>query len=102
MTGEKKLSSGSALFLIVIGIFADGAKLLLDLLFGIGIVLDPLLITPITTLIFWITLHHNNISMFGGKLAAASWTNEAVSLIPGIDALPDWTAYAIYLAIWNR
>jgi hypothetical protein len=97
MSKEKHLSTGTALFLLFVAIFADGMKFMLDLLFGIGLILDPFLITPITTFIFWITLNHNGIAMFSGKFGTASWVNEAVSLTPGLDALPDWTLYTFTL-----
>lgn len=102
MSGSKKLSGTAEVFLLVLAVLADAAKFLLDLLFGIGFILDPLFITPITTLIFWITLNHNGVSMFSGKNAVAGWVNEIVSLTPGVDALPDWTAYTIYLIVNNH
>lgn len=102
MKTEGRLTAGAALFLLFIGIIADAAKFFLDFLFGIGLLLDPLFITPITTLIFWITLNHCGVSMFSGKNWAAAWVNEIFSLTPGIDAFPDWTTYTIYLIARNR
>jgi hypothetical protein len=102
MKGGKKLPKTALFFLFIVAIIADGTKFLLDLLFGIGFILDPVFITPITTGIFWITLNHNGVPMFSGKNWAAGWINEIVSLTPGIDALPDWTAYTIYLAANNQ
>ena len=102
MNDTGKLSGGAAAFLLFVAVLADGAKFLLDVLFGIGFILDPIFITPVTTMIFWITLNHNNISMFSGTNGAAGWVNEIVSLVPGVDALPDWTAYTIYLIANNR
>jgi len=102
MNPQGRLSGGAEVFLITVAVGADGAKFLLDALFGIGLVLDPVFITPLTTLVFWITLNHNNISMFSGTYGAASWVNELVSLTPGIDALPDWTAYTVYLIANNH
>jgi hypothetical protein len=102
MNKQKKLPAVAAGFLLVVALIADGTKFALDFLFGIGIVLDPIFITPLTTLVFWITLNHNNISMFSGKNWASAWVNEVVSFTPGIDALPDWTVYTIYLIAQNR
>jgi hypothetical protein len=97
MKDEPKLPLIAGGFLIVVGIIADVAKVGLDALFGIGFILDPLIITPITGLIFWITLNHNNISMFSGKNSWSGWANLVYSFIPGLDFLPDWTVYAVYL-----
>jgi hypothetical protein len=102
MNREQKLSLGAGGFLIVVGLLADATKILLDILFGVGIILDPLLITPVTALIFGITLSHNGIPMFSGKRSWAGWTNLIVSLIPVLDFLPDWTVYAIYLTVKYR
>src|SRR5262249_45231806 len=99
---EGHLSGSTEVFLLTVAVSADGLKILLDAAFGIGVVLDPFVITPLTTLVFWITLHHNDISMFSGKNWQAAWVNELVSLIPGIDALPDWTCYTVYLIADNH
>ncbi|HUO50383.1 MAG TPA: hypothetical protein VMU25_02360 [Candidatus Paceibacterota bacterium] len=99
---KKHLSFGSKLFLFSAGIFFDGLKIGLDAFFGVGLVLDPFFITPIAALIFGITLSHNDIPVFSGKRAWASWTNLIFSFIPVLDFLPDWTTYAVYLifAYW--
>jgi hypothetical protein len=99
---EEKLPLSAGIFLIIVGLLADGAKILLDALFGIGMILDPFLVTPITALIFGITLSHNGISMFSGKRSWAGWTNLIFSFIPILDFLPDWTVYAIYLTVKYR
>lgn len=100
--GDKRIPTGAFIFLLFIAVMADGTKALLDLLFGIGIIIDPLFISPITTGIFWITLNHNGVPMFSGKNAAAGWTNEIISLTPGIDIVPDWTTYTIILMAKDR
>lgn len=102
MNSENRLPASAGGFLLVVALIADGSKIMLDALFGMGFILDPVLITPITTAIFWITLNHNGISMFSGRNWAAAWTNELVSLTPGVDALPDWTVYTVYLLANNR
>ena len=102
MSGEKKLSVTTEVFLFIVAALADGTKFMLDLLFGIGFILDPVFITPITTFVFWITLNHNGVPMFSGKNWAAGWINEIVSLTPGIDVLPDWLAYTTYLVVNNH
>jgi hypothetical protein len=94
---EGKLSVEAAIFLIIVGIIADVTKVGLDVVFGIGFILDPFLITPIAGFIFWLTLYHNNISMLGGKRWWVGWTNLVYSFLPGLDFLPDWTVYAVYL-----
>jgi hypothetical protein len=76
-------------------VLADAAKIGLDLLFGIGFILDPVFISPVTCMIFWITLNHNGIPMFSGKRAWMGWTNLIVAETPGVDATSDWTIYAI-------
>lgn len=102
MSKEKKLPLSAGVFLIIVGLLADGIKVLLDFAFGIGIILDPFVVTPITALIFGITLDHNGISMLSGKRSWAGWTNLIFSFIPVWDMLPDWTIYAIYLTIKYR
>ncbi|HEV3245353.1 MAG TPA: hypothetical protein VG102_03270 [Candidatus Paceibacterota bacterium] len=102
MKKQRVLPRTAIVFLFFIGAIADGTKILLDLLFGIGFILDPLFVSPITTVIYWITMNHNGVPMFSGQNWAAAWINEVVALTPGIDGLPDWTAYNIYLAINNE
>jgi hypothetical protein len=97
MNKEKKLSGTSRVFLVMVGAIADLTKIALDLLFGIGFILDPLIISPITLVIFWITLAHNNVSMFSGHHAWMGWTNLVIAEIPGVDAFPDWTMYALFV-----
>ena len=99
---EGQLPLGAGGFLICVGILADGMKFFLDLLFGIGLILDPFLISPLTWLIFWITLRHYDIPMMSGKRGAAGWANLIIAEIPGIDAIPDWTIYAFYLTFSDR
>jgi hypothetical protein len=102
MNRPRHLSGSSKGFLFVVSLMADGAKIFLDLLFGIGIVLDPLVITPITTIIFWIVFMHNDMPMFSGRYGSAGWINLSVSLTPGIDAVPDWTIYTSYIIISDQ
>lgn len=102
MSGEKRLPTTAGVFLLFVAVIADAAKFLLDLLFGIGFILDPCFISPVTWMIFWITLNHNGIPMMSGKRGAAGWINLIVAEVPGLDALPDWTAYTIYLIASNR
>jgi hypothetical protein len=102
MNKEKRLPLAAGGFLIAVGGIADAVKFALDMLFGIGVILDPLVISPITWMIFWITLQHNGISMFSGKRGIAGWVNIAIAECPGVDALPDWTVYAIYLTFADR
>lgn len=99
MKKEGKLSLTGGVILIVLGMFFDAMKFVLDLLFAIGFVLDPFFITPIATFVFWLILNHYGVPMFSGKNWTSAWINEAVSLTPGVDALPDWTTYAIYLMV---
>lgn len=96
---QHRLPMGAKLFLICAGIVFDIIKLGFDALFGIGIILDPLFITPIAGLVFWIVLRHNDVPMFTGERSWAGWSNIVFSLTPILDALPDWTAYAIYLSV---
>jgi hypothetical protein len=98
MNNEPALSPLSAGFLIIVGLVADTAKILLDALFGVGIILDPFIVTPVTALVFGIVLTHNGMSMFSGRRAWAGWANLIFSFVPVLDFLPDWTAYAIFLA----
>jgi hypothetical protein len=99
MSKRKKLPLGSGAFLMMIGGLADGTKLVLTFLFGIGFILNPLIISPITWLIFWITLSHYDIPMMSGKGGTAGWINIFIAEVPGVDAVPDWTTYAIYLTM---
>lgn len=99
---EKQLPVGAGVFLIIVGLVADGTKALLDFLFGIGFILDPCLISPVTWIIFWITLSHNGIPMMSGKRGTSGWINLAIAEVPGVDALPDWTFYAFYLLVSSR
>ncbi|MDR3570722.1 MAG: hypothetical protein P4L81_00785 [Candidatus Pacebacteria bacterium] len=98
---EPTLSLTSSILLIVIGLIADIAKAVLDFFF-VGFILDPFVITPITAIVFGMILDQNGISMFSGKRWVAGWVNLVFSLIPVLDWLPDWTAYAVYLAIKYR
>ena len=102
MNEEKRLPSGAMGFLFVVALMADGIKIALDFLFGVGFILDPLLITPFTLAVYWIVYNHNGVPMFSGKRAAAGWINLVVSLCPVIDIIPDWTIYTIYMWITDR
>lgn len=95
MNGERKLPGSARVFLVAVGVLADGTKVGLDLTLGIGVILDPLFISPVTCMIFWITLNHNGIPMFSGKRGWMGWTNLIVAETPAVDALPDWTIYAL-------
>jgi hypothetical protein len=101
MSEEKHLSMPSKGFLLVIALGADGTKILLDYLFGVGIILDPLIISPVTQMIFWVVFFHNDVPMFSGRFASAGWINLFVSITPGVDALPDWTAYTCYIIFYD-
>ena len=81
--------------------FAEKLKIILDAVF-IGVIVDPLFVTPMAAISFGLVLSHYNKPMFSGKRAAASWINIIVSIIPILDMLPDWTAYALYLTFAER
>ena len=100
--GQQDLSLAAGGLLIVIGGIADVTKLGLEAAFGIGIILDPVLISPVTALTFWVILQHNGIPMFSGKRSVSGWTNLVFAEAPVVDALPDWTVYAIYLTVAPR
>lgn len=102
MSGQAHLSNLSKGFLLVVALSADGAKIGLDALFGIGIILDPLVITPATAMIFWVVFQHNGMPMFTGRFGTAGWINLGVSLTPGVDAVPDWTVYTAYLLVYDQ
>ena len=102
MSDQQELPLSAGILLIAIGAGADTTKFVLDAAFGIGIVLDPLVISPITTLIFWIVLQHNGVPMFSGRRAVSGWINLAVAETPLLDAAPDWTVYAAYLTFAPR
>ena len=101
MQPEPTLSTGALFFLFIIGGIADLLKIAFEAFFGIGLVLNPFLVTPLTALIYGIVFAHFGLPMFRGKFAKGSWFNLIVSLTPILDFLPDWTAYNIYLAITN-
>lgn len=101
MTEHKPLPTGACLALIFVALLADAAKIVLDFLL-IGVVIDSILITPITAFIFWLILSMNGKSMFEGKRTRASIMNLLVSIVPIINAIPDWTAYATYLTLEGR
>lgn len=85
-----------------VGAIIDVAGLLLDFIY-IGFILNPLLLTPLACLIFWIVLHHNGVSMLGGKRAWAGWVALLVEFAPGLGALlPGWFAYALFLTAAPR
>jgi hypothetical protein len=103
MSGEvHELPLSAGILLIAVGAGADTTKFALEYFLGIGLVLDPLLISPVTALIFWVVHVHNDVPMFSGKRAAAAWINLAVAETPAVDALPDWTVYAAYLTFAPR
>ena len=95
MNGEKKLPTTARIFLVAVGGLADITKIALDFFFGIGIFLDPMLISPVAWVIFWITFNHNGIPMFSGKRGWMGWVNLGVGETPGVDASPNWTIYAL-------
>lgn len=97
-----RLSIGGGVLLIFIALLVDGAKVAADAFFGIGLVINPFVITPIAAIIFAIVLDHYGISMFSGKAAWAGWSNLVFSMVPVLDFLPDWTAYAVFLMIASR
>ena len=101
MTSDEPLPIGACLLLIFLGIIFDGLKIILDAVF-IGVIVDPLFVTPMAAISFGLVLSHYNKPMFSGKRAAASWINIIVSIIPILDMLPDWTAYALYLTFAER
>jgi hypothetical protein len=102
MNQEKRLPLAAGGFLIIVGAIADATKVALDFFFGIGFILDPVLITPVTWMIFMITFLHNDVPMMSGKRGWAGWTNLIVSAVPGVDILPDWTTYALYVTFADR
>lgn len=91
-----QLPVGAGIFLLFVGLVTDGLQLLAEFLL-IGLILDPVF-SVVTTMIFWIVLNHNNISMFSGTRAWAAWVNEIIEIAPVADGFaPGWTAYALYL-----
>jgi len=95
MNEEGRLPGSARTFLVVVGLLADGTKVGLEAAFGIGVILDPVLISPVTCMIFWVTLNHNGIAMFSGSRGWIGWTNLLIAETPVVDALPDWTMYAL-------
>lgn len=102
MSEPGHLSALSTVFLFIVALGADGTKLALEFLFGIGLILDPFVISPVTAMIFWVVFTHNDMPMFSGRFASAGWTNLFVSVTPGVDAVPDWTVYTCYIVISDR
>lgn len=100
---KERLSFGTKVALIFAGLFWDGLKVVLDF-GGVGLILDPFLITPLAAFTFAIILSESGIevSMFSGKNSWAGWVNLLFSLVPILDILPDWTVYAIYLVVKYR
>lgn len=101
MSAQNKLPGSTIGFLFFVAFIADGAKILLDLLFGVGVILDPFFITPVAAGIFWFTLDQYDVPMLSGKNAGAGWVNLIVSLTPIVDMIPDWTLYTLLLLIYN-
>ena len=97
MNKEKRLPATARGFLTVVGVMADVTKIALEFSLGIGIILDPVFISPMTWMIFWITLTHNGVPMFSGRRGWMGWTTVAVGVTPVVDALPNWTTYALSL-----
>jgi len=96
MNPEKRLPRGARGFLLVVGGIADFTKIALEFLFGIGLILDPILISPLTWIIFAITFAHSGVPMLSGKRGWAGWTTVIIGLTPVVDALPNWTIYAFF------
>ena len=101
MNKHEPLPVGACILLIFLGVLFDGLKVILDAVF-IGVVADPFFVTPLAAISFAIILAHYDRPMFSGKRAAAGWINLFVSMVPILDMLPDWTAYALYLTFSDR
>ncbi len=99
---DGQLSIGAGLFLLFIGLIIDGLQFALNWIY-IGIIVNPVLLTPLAWLIFAIVLDHNNMSMFSGKRAWAGWLTLGAEFFPGLDGfIPGWTVYAVFLMVAPR
>ena len=86
-------------FLWIVALVADITKIALDFFFGIGFILDPVLISPVTWMIFMVTFMHNSVPMFSGERAWMGWSNIIVAETPVVDGIPDWSLYMLALTV---
>lgn len=86
--------------MIAVALVIDGIQLILDLLI-IGLLIAPF-INAATALIFGIWFSHYGVRFLSGRRAWASWSAMLVEFVPGLNAIPTWTAFTIYSAVMNR
>ena len=87
------------MLLIGTAIFFDALQAFLTFIL-IGFVLNPIIITPIAWLTFWLMYKTCNPSISFGdsvKRFMAFFLTGFFELIPGLDALPGWTVGAIVI-----
>lgn len=99
MEEQKPIGVGLAFALIALALIVDGLQILLTLLF-IGFLINPL-IDILVGIAFTLML-----GTHGGGLvrrrAIAMIMTAVGEFIPGINALPLWTAFAIYTIFMDR
>ncbi len=95
--GEKPKSSlpkSTVALMLCTALFFDGLQIVLEFVFGLGIVVDSFVsIFAIFTFSVWFKMH--DISFVNPKRLAAMGGGFFIEIIPGLNALPVWTA-----AVW--
>lgn len=91
---QSSLSGGTIVLMILTALFFDGLQIALEFVFGLGLVVDSFVsIFAIFTFTVWFKMH--DISFVNPKRLAAMGGGFFIEVIPGLNALPVWTA-----AVW--
>jgi hypothetical protein len=96
MDEREPIGSGLAFALIAFGIMIDLVQLLLTFLM-VGFVLNPVL-DLFAMGVFWIMLYHHGQKVLSRRGMSFGFS-ALIELIPGLDAIPVWTVFAIYTVV---
>jgi hypothetical protein len=102
MEKRNKIPNSTALFMIVVALIYDAIGAILDFLL-IGIVLNPIFVTPFGWLHFYVWFKRREVNfMDSTKRAITMFLMGLFEEIPILNALPGWTVGVIILIIIVR
>ncbi len=91
---KNSLPGGTIVLMILTALFFDGLQIALEFVFGLGLVVDSFVsIFAVFTFTVWFKMH--NVNFVNPKRLAAMGGGFFIEIIPGLNALPVWTA-----AVW--
>lgn len=91
---KSPLSGSTIVLMILCALFFDGLQIALEFLFGLGLVVDSF-VSIFAGLTFFVWFKMHDINFVDPKRLAAMGGGFFIEIIPGLNALPVWTA-----AVW--